>query len=182
MFKWSRHAAAVTAVLALAACAGLDPAAPDERNAGVGTASALRTDSSSYVLQPAGVGLTTVIGISFTNRSRRTMYIINCQGGLATTLEKRVSDQWVPYWSPVLLMCLSAPITIQPGATYTRSVPVWGAPPGLPVAPAWASADVAGTYRMVLGSVVWNYTTQGQRFGDPVPLEMRTSNEFSLQR
>jgi hypothetical protein len=61
-------------------------------------------------------------------------------------------------------------------------IPVWGALPGTNAAPAWASANVAGTYRMVLDEVVWNYTTQGQSFGQPVPLELRTSNEFTLRR
>jgi hypothetical protein len=36
--------------------------------------------------------------------------------------------------------------------------------------------------RRKLGEVVWNYTTQGQSFGQPVPMEQRTSNEFTLRR
>lgn len=176
------HAAVLALAMAIAGCAGMDPAGPDGQYTGLSAGSGLTLDASSYLLEADWVGLKTVIGISFTNRSPRTMYIVNCQGGLSTTLEKRIDDRWVPYWSPTMLMCLTPPITIKPGATLTRSVTVWGALPGHNAGPEWASDDVAGTYRMVLGSVVWNYTTKGQRFGDPVPLELRTSGEFELRR
>jgi hypothetical protein len=181
MKQSSRDAVVLATLLAIAGCRGLDPFSPDERHAWLETGNALRTDAASYVLEPHGVGLKTVIGMSFTNQSQQRMYIVNCHGGLSTALEKRVNGSWVPYWSPAMLMCLSSPIVVEPGATLTRSVTVWGALPGTNAGPAWASADVEGTYRMVLGSLVWNYTTDGQGFGDPVPLGLRTSNEFALR-
>jgi hypothetical protein len=78
----------------------------------------------------------------------------------------------------IVLLCLSAPIIIEPGATLTRTINVRGAlpVPGTNAAPAWASADVEGTYRMILGGVHWRGTTS------EVPLELRTSNEFTLRR
>jgi hypothetical protein len=181
MKKRPRDAALLVTLFAIAGCSGQNPFSVNARFAEFDEGSTLSTDASSYVLEPDGVGLRTVIGLSFTNPSNQPMYIVNCHGGLNTTLEKRVNGEWVPYWSPALLMCLSPPIVIEPGETLTRSLAIWGALPGSNAGPAWASADVEGTYRMVLGSLVWNYTTEGQRFGDPVPVGLRTSNEFTLE-
>jgi hypothetical protein len=169
-------------LLAVAGCVGSEPVSLEARLAGLAAGSALQTDGERYVLEPAGGGLQTVIGMSFTNPSDQPMYIVNCQGGLNTPLEKRVDGRWVPYWSPVLLLCLSPPIVVEPGATLTRSLTIWGALPGNNAHPAWASADVEGTYRMRLEGLVWNYRTTGQEFGAPVPAEARISNEFTLRR
>lgn len=168
------------AISLTAACHGLGPLSPELDGQGAATAGAgLRTDGSSYLLEPQWVGLKTEIGISFANTSDRRMYIPNCNGGLYTTLEKRVNGGWVSYWSPVMQLCSSPPIIIEPGATLTRTINVWGAlpGPGTNAAPAWASADVEGTYRMVLGMVLWHDTTP-----EAVPLELRTSNEFTVRR
>lgn len=159
------------------ACQVLGSLSPDPDDGASEAVTGLRTDSSTYLLDPEWVGLGTEIGISFTNGSSRRMYIPNCNGGLNTVLEKRVNGGWVPYWSPVRLLCRSDPIIIEPGSTLTRTIDVWGALPGMNAVPAWASADVEGTYRMVLGSVGWNDGTP-----ELVPLELRTSNEFLLRR
>jgi hypothetical protein len=173
----ARYFIIAAAVTLTAACQGLGPLSPEPDAQGAATAgTGLRTDASSYLLEPQWVGLRTEIGISFPNTTGRRMYIPNCHGGLNTRLEKRVDDSWVPYWSPVLLLCVSAPIIIEPGATLTRTINVWGALPDTNAGPAWASADVEGTYRMVLGGVAWQGTTE------EVPLELRTSNEFTLRR
>jgi hypothetical protein len=182
MKQRSIRATLLGTLFAIVGCATADPVSPDEWLAGFEDGSGLRTNATSYVLEPDWVGLKTVIGIRFTNPSPQTMYIVNCRGGLGTTLEKRVNGAWVPYWAPVLMMCLSEPIIVKPGETLTRDVPVWGALPGNNAGPEWASANVEGTYRMVLGNVVWNYTTEGQRFGDPVPQALLTSNEFTLRK
>jgi hypothetical protein len=176
-----RDAALLVILFAIAGCSGQNPFSVNARFTEFDADSRLTTDAESYVLEPDGVGLGTVIGLSFTNPSNQPMYIVNCHGGLNTTLEKRVNGEWVRYWSPALLMCLSPPIVVGPGETLTRSLAIWGALPGNNVEPAWASADVEGTYRMELGSLVWNYSAGGQPFGDPVPVELRTSNEFTLR-
>jgi hypothetical protein len=161
------------------ACQGLGPLSPEPDAQGAAAGTGLRTDGSSYLLEPQWVGLRTEIGISFANMSDRRMYIPNCNGGLYTPLEKRVDGGWESYWSPLSAMCSSAPIIIEPGATLNRTINVWGALPlpGTNAAPGWASTDVEGTYRMVLGGVFWNGRTS-----EMVPLELRTSNEFTLRR
>lgn len=140
----------------------------------------ITTTAASYALRHADGGIATEVGIRFENESDRTMYIVNCRGLLAPVLEKRVDGAWVRYWSPALPRCLSAPIVIEPGAAIDERIQVWGAMPGMNWAPVWASAHVAGTYRIVLHSIVYDYDGDRQGFGEPVPLELRVSNEFTL--
>jgi hypothetical protein len=142
----------------------------------------ISTDMQGYLLRRDGLGLATEIGIRFENVSAERMYIVNCLGGLAPMLEKRVGDAWVPYWSPVLLQCLSAPIVVEPGQAIERRIDVWGSLPETNHYPQWATSDVEGIYRIVLHSVVFNYDSGRPDLGDPVPQELRVSNTFTLQR
>jgi hypothetical protein len=142
----------------------------------------IQTDADSYTLREQGGGLATEIDIRFENRTGRTIYVVNCHGSLAPVLEKRVGNEWVPYWRPAQLMCLSPPIEIRAGEVITPTIRVWGAMPNTNQGPTWTSSDVEGTYRLVLGALVHDYTTIGQSFGQPVPLEFRVSNEFTLRR
>lgn len=168
------------AALVLAACATGEPLAPLELADAGGEHAPIRTDAATYVLRPYLSGYGTDIGIRFENRSQSRMYAVNCQQQLAPVLQKKLHGEWVTWWSPVLLGCLSAPIVLQPGEVLERRLQVWGALPGTNWAPQWQSAELDGTYRVVLSSLVYNYTDQGQRFGDPVPLSLRVSNEFTL--
>jgi hypothetical protein len=156
------------------------PLGPHGEGGGIGKP--ITTDAQAYVLRSQGSALTADIAIRFENRAASAMYIVNCNGGLAPVLEKRVGDAWVPYWAPILSLCLSSPIVIAPGASIERVLSVWGALPGTNQAPQWASAEMAGTYRIVLQNVVHNYDDRRQDFGAPVPLELRVSNEFTLTR
>jgi hypothetical protein len=143
---------------------------------------AIRTDADAYELRPWGhIGLATEIHIRFRNITNRTLAIVNCHEMLTPVLQKRTADGWIHMWSPPTLMCLSRPIVILPGRVYERTIHVVGALPPSNVSPEFASRDVAGTYRMVMGSVVTGYDANRQGFGDPVPLQFRVSNEFELR-
>lgn len=143
---------------------------------------AIRTDADTYELRPWGHdGLATEIHIRFRNITNRPLAIVNCHEMLTPVLQKRTADGWIHMWSPPTLMCLSRPIVIRPGRVYERTIHVFGALPPSNVSPEFASRDVAGTYRMVMGSVVTGYDANRQDFGNPVPLQFRLSNEFELR-
>lgn len=175
---------ALAALVLTTACEGGEVTAGDyPRDTGAGPGQPITTDATSYQLRSEWAGLSATIEIRFQNRSERTMYIVNCNGGLVPELQKRVGGAWSSYfWSPMVEDCLSPPITVAPAGTLTRTIHAWGSMPGTNHYPQWASTDVAGTYRMVLHNVVWNYTDSGPVFGEPVPIEMRISNEFTLRR
>ncbi|MEX0891826.1 MAG: hypothetical protein WEB88_06605 [Gemmatimonadota bacterium] len=143
---------------------------------------ALVTGGAEFELADAfsGRGVGTDIPIGFINPYDEPVYIVNCNGQLAPLLEKRVDGEWVEFWHGISDMCLSPPIVIQPRAAFSRLLQVRGAYPGRDVLPEWASSDVAGEYRLVLNSMVFDFDPDGRPFGTDVPRSARTSNTFRL--
>ncbi len=159
---------------ALGACE--DVLAPPERDITL----PIQTDATVYSLREDWVGLATEIALRWENQAADTLYIVNCNGALAPVLEKKVVGGWEVFWSPILQLCLSSPIVIEPAGVLVDTVHVWGALPGHNAGPEFKSDDVEGTYRIVMHNAVFNYDSDRQGFGDPVPLEYRVSNHFVL--
>ena len=144
-------------------------------------ASALfQTDSLEYTLAAGVRGYSGEIGVRFTNRTGQTVYFVNCNGATGVRLEKRIGAQWQSVWSPVLPACLSAPITVQPGATHGFRIHVFGGYPGSNTAPQFAVADIAGEYRAVWPDALRSYQDR-LPFGEPRALAHRVSNTFVLR-
>lgn len=144
------------------------------------TTAPIQTDATFYSLREDWVGLETEISLSYENQTADTLYIVNCLGGLATVLEKKVDGGWEKFWSPILLACLSAPIIVEPRGVLVDTLHLWGALPGHNAGPEFKSEHVEGVYRIVLHNLVFNYDEDHRGFGDPVPLEYRVSNHFVL--
>jgi hypothetical protein len=144
----------------------------------------IETDATSYALRERSGGLETDISIRFENQTRKTIYIANCRGGLNPGLWKQVDDGWELYWSPVLLLCSSPSIVIEPGGELVRDLSIWGALPGRDAGPAFKSGDVEGVYRIVLGSMTFGCQDHDSESGScellEVPVEYRVSNLFFL--
>lgn len=139
----------------------------------------LQTDALSYVLVPNREGLATQIPYTFTNRTAGSVYLVNCLGGFGLHLERREGQRWESVWGPVLPSCLSEPIVIPPGALFADTVHVWGGV-NADVGPTFDPATAAGRYRLVWDDAYASF----QPFlpwGDTIPLQERTSNEFELQ-
>lgn len=118
------------------------------------------------------------IPFRYRNDTGRTISIVNCHGGLAITLEKRVDDVWETFYRPVLLMCLSPPIEIGAGEVFSETVAIYGVLPGSNAGPAFASDELDGEYRLMWSSLVHSYDADRSGFGDVVgPL---ASNPFLL--
>jgi hypothetical protein len=163
----------------LGACSTHDVAGPASL-LNIRNGNGLTTDAASYELREENGGLAFDLTITLRNATRQPIHIVNCHGILTPTLEKLVDDAWVTYWTGVTPLCLSPPIVVGRGESYTRELRLWGALPGRNEAPAWAGGDVPGTYRLVLHGLVFNYDEARQGFGEPVPVEYRTSNLFAL--
>jgi uncharacterized protein YcsI (UPF0317 family) len=90
-----RYLFSITATSLAAACQPLTSVEPGPPQAGgVAADAAIRTDAARYTLTRDGNGLATTIGIRFQNQSDRRMYIVNCRGDLAPSLQKRVNGAW----------------------------------------------------------------------------------------
>ena len=143
------------------------------------TAALFQTDSLSYTLRTSSIGYQGEVGVTLTNRTTGTIYIVNCGGSTSAPLEKRVGGAWIGVWSPVLPLCLSPPITVPVGGAYRTRITIFGGYPGTNFFPQFQVADVTGEYRAVWGNVLSSYQDR-LPFGEPLPLEWRTSNRFTL--
>ena len=118
---------------------------------------------------------------TYRNTLPDTLYIVNCLGQVAASFQKKSGDTWQNFWSPTVLLCLSPPVKIAPGTSITGTARIYGSRAGANSYPQLPNGDLTGTYRLLISPVVFHYTDRGQRFGAPVPLEQRVSNEFRLR-
>lgn len=118
--------------------------------------------------------------VMFTNNTLRTVSFVNCLDDVRPALQKQVGESWTTVWAPVKLTCLSQPITVTPGASYDTQFRVFGADQNTNIVPKFSTSDLNGTFRLVWGGVVFDYNSYGPSFGEPLPVEGRVSNTFTL--
>jgi hypothetical protein len=140
-----------------------------------------QTDSLRYTLRATDVGFDGEIGVTFTNRTKGTVYIANCNGATAISLEKRLAREWTIVWTPPIPLCLSPPITIAPAATYRTHIRVFGGYAGSNVGTQFSTTNIPGEYRAVWGRVLSSYRADSLPFGTPLPIAQRVSNRFLLK-
>jgi len=117
----------------------------------------IQTGALEYNLEWDGIGFKTEIPYTFSNRTRKTIYLTNCGGQFGLYLERKadtgwerkIATAWKVAWAPVINDCLSEPIVIEKGATFFDTLWVWGALPGHNVSPTFDVEDPSGTYRIV---------------------------------
>jgi hypothetical protein len=143
------------------------------------TTASFQTDSLLYTLRADAIGYMGTIAATFTHRTGRTAYVVNCNGGTLLALERLVDGQWRTAWRPEIPACLSAPIVIASGATHQTQIGVFGGYPGSNIYPQFDVRDPTGVYRAVWFSVLSSYQERAP-FGDPLPFESRVSNPFVL--
>jgi hypothetical protein len=145
------------------------------------TDAAFQTDSLSYTLVSTRYGLEGQVALVFTNPTSAAAYIVNCRGDTSLRLEKRVDDQWVPAWAPVVRECLSPPIVVQPGERHSGVLRVFGGFPSTNLHPQFVVDPIPGVYRIVWADVLRTYNDRAYPFGEPLPAEQRVSNRFELR-
>jgi len=139
-----------------------------------------QTDQLGYILVSTLDGLEGEIPYVFTNPTQSPVYIVNCNGFTSLALEKRVGEQWVKAWEPVMEACLSEPIVVQPEQEYRAVIYVFAAHPANDIDPKFLVDSVPGVYRLVWHSILQNYDPDTYPFGEALPLEQRISNHFRL--
>jgi hypothetical protein len=138
-----------------------------------------QTDSAAYRLRATSAGYEGVIRATYTNHSGGAAYFVNCNGGTGVELQKSIDGSWQTVWSPVLLMCLSQPITVAASASWSTAVHIFGGYPGTNYAPQFTVSDIPGTYRLVWTELLSSYQSS-LPFGTPLPFDRRISNVFTL--
>jgi hypothetical protein len=171
-----RLRALTCAIVALAVGCG-EVVAPEFTPPTRDVAPLFQTDSLAYTMRRVGSVNTVTIGVTFVNRTSDTAYIPNCHGASSMRLDKLVGDEWRPAWSPVVSLCLSAPIVVGVGATYTTQIFASGGDLGSNTAPQFAFPEIDGEYRFVWLSL---QTDPEPESGNLFPFETRVSNRFRL--
>ena len=135
---------------------------------------ALVTDGTSFRLEKTRVGgqvwYHVQIPYGFTNRTGSNVYLPNCLGDINIRLETREDGGWVYLWSPIVRLCLSPPIVIEPDEVYETTLEVSGLS-RMPSAPV----------RIVWNTGLSSYDPDARPIGEPIPFEERISNSFRLR-
>jgi len=169
--------------LLLSGCAFEAPTSPDPVGATTPDpdGAPIVTDLASYTLERGSHGWEGEISFEYTNRTDGTISILNCNESFSLRLEKLEDGDWISAWGPAIPECLSPPIEIEPGASYVRTLPVFGGFPGSNVYPQFQVEEIDGTYRLVIESAYWNYDHDGPPWGEQLPVEERASHTFEIR-
>lgn len=137
-------------------------------------------DHETYVLDRSAEGYRTVIPFAYTNRTGRTIYVVNCNGAAPPALEKNTGETWTTTWTGGAPDCLSPAIQIRHGATYRDTLHVFAADPLTDVLPRFADDQPNGIYRLLSNSLLWSFDASAYPFGEDIPVELRRSAPFAL--
>lgn len=156
--------------LSLLACG--DPVSPQ--------LAAFQTNAPEYTLTATSIGYEGDVGFVFTNPNDSPAYIVNCNGATSVRLEKLVEGTWLAAWAPIIPLCLSPPIVVAGGAQYQGVVRVVDCSFRVTCAPKFTVSDIPGQYRLVWNQILTSFDDRKHPFGEPLPLEQRTSNTFMI--
>jgi len=140
----------------------------------------IQTDAAAYQLEAGSTGYAATIGFVFTNPRQAPVYVVNCGGSAPPGLEKFVDGAWIRAWSAIVPLCLSAPIVIAAGQEYHGHLQLFAGYPANNVYPKFDTPQIPGEYRLVWYGVLTSYDDRVYPFGEPVPLEQRVSDPFTL--
>jgi hypothetical protein len=145
----------------------------------------IQTDRLQYVARRAYEGVEFSVPFTYTNRSADTVFLPNCRvegrPDLDMALQKRVRGQWHRVWGSGTLLCLSPPVVIAPGKTYTDTLEVFGGTSGKQVYPELEVREVEGEYRLVWTQLHTGFDSEPYPQGDTLPLDAKVSNPFTLK-
>lgn len=147
------------------------------------TGAPIQTSDREYVLRDTTNGdwLRASIPYRYQNRTQDPICMTHCNGAYFVRLEKRVMDEWVPAWNPVLPLCLShPPITIQPGATLRDTLLVTHGTRE-DTRPQIDASDLEGVYRLDV-TAASRLSSSDQCGDEQVSKQDRVSNRFVLKR
>lgn len=175
-----RRGLPATALLA-AGLAGCAAPAGSEDPAGAARI-AVHATRDTFPLLVQGRMRRVVVTSTITNRSRRSVYLLDLCPGNGTflaRLERRVGDEWAEGWAPAVCnLEYRPPLELKPGRTFLDTAVAYQIG-DLP--PRFTPSDIPGSYRAVY-NVGGSPVKEPGRLprSEPLPLPERTSNPFVI--
>ncbi len=137
-----------------------------------------QTDSLVYTLARGNLTLETSVGITLRNRTGGPAYLLNCGGAAAAVLEHLAGDTWVPVWYAIIGAC-PGQLFVPDGGEVRYTQRIFGGTPESGLGEKFLTDVETGVYRLVFPRVLRSFQPQ-LPFGEPLPLEARVSNRFTL--
>ena len=141
----------------------------------------VQTSSLSYAWTASGNARSLSVPVTFSNTTAADIFVVNCQGDVTVSLEKLTAGTWIAVWSGIPRLCLSDPMVVPSGGRWQHTVQIHGSLPPSTTGPAFATADLVGTFRLRLGRFVSSYKLQPPEPGPALPDSMTVSNAFVIQ-
>jgi hypothetical protein len=135
----------------------------------------IQTDKKTYKVEVTQRSVKITINYSYVNRTGGVVILPSCKKPYRPTLEKKVGDRWTLAIDLKEPMCGGQPVRIGPGKIYRDTFKVEAFLPGNNIRPELKVdlKEIEGVYRLV--HVL-------SRQNQPLPLEARVSNEFTLSK
>ena len=172
-------------VLFLMACSGGEtaerpiPVTQPEARPDIRAEAGLTTDQIRYTPQPGEHGEEITIVSTLTAPDDQTLFIVNCNGAIATGLQVPAGDSWKDAWNGIINQCLSEPIILAPGESHDYSTIVRAG------TGSWTDGDDStipnGTYRLIWRGVLTSFDASSYPFGDPLPEDQRASPPITIE-
>jgi hypothetical protein len=177
--RWARVVACVAFVVLLACGCGRRSDEGDAPPPALPPA-AIRTDADHYELRPGRFGREATIVATFTAPRDTSVYVLHCNGAIGWGVQRRDGDRWVDAWVVATNACLSPPIVVPGGGSYTDTL-VLVARSGALIDPGRDRGEfAAGMYRVVWYHVLTAFDPEARPFGPELPLERRVSGPIAI--
>jgi hypothetical protein len=133
-------------------------------------------------LRRDGEHLMAMVRYTYTNRTGGRVYLVNCNGNVAPSLQLERDTGWANWWGPATNACLSPPVIIEPGAVYRDSAMIAIASFDSTRNSEIFTATGPITVRFIWHQALSSYDADLQSFGTHVPLEQRVSHPIRLSK
>lgn len=136
-----------------------------------------------HLQSTGGVYVAPPITATLHNGRSDTLFIRNCNGDVVKFLERQDGDAWKPFLGSINPTCLSSPIAVPPGGSWTTTAYVSGAINNPSYAlnfPVKTVDELPGVYRFVWSNIFTSRAAVNGSGSTTLPESERRSNAFAI--
>ena len=142
--------------------------------------SLMQTSAAVYRLRSHPAGVAADIVYTYTNSTGAPVYLINCNGDVSPSFQRERNGKWENAWGPGTNACLSPPVVIPAGGTYSDTLQMVVSRQDGAFYDEIISADSGRRYRLIWHQALASFDDKARPFGPDLPIEQRVSNPFVL--